>query len=448
MNRRELLQWLYLSGFLFLSPACSSFEKPKSTNRKPKFAFIGCGYQGQILLKQVLESKCAEVTHLCDADSGRLQKSFELCKSFSADPKTEKDWKDILGCSDIDAVIIVTPNFWHTPMALSSVRAGYHVFLEKPVSHTFEETFLLSEAQKQSGRFIQAGTNLRSSTSIREGIQLCKSRPLSEIEKVVIRIHKKEASAKKRKLESEIDWTLWNGASPPFPRSTESPHYVWHFYWNYGEGHLSNFGVHLLDLLFWILEGDSNSVKDSTPIQMKLLGNRVQVNDDAETPNLVHAAIKIGNLPVFFELISTPDIKSLKKQRTLTVIYKDEEVEFDLDGKYSLKRKGKKSKIDLGYHILNFARSLEGKEQLNCPIEKSLLSTQLIHAMNLCYKTARGKISKSVYLQEIQKNKDVFQAATVEQLLPNNSKSSSGQLSFVIGDLQKKDWAYGVEFNP
>ena len=394
MNRRELLRWASLSGLGWVGLSCATNRSILSASKDVRLALVGCGYQGQILLNQALTATQSRIMYVCDPDSQRMESAAQLCTRFKQSPKKMGHFHDLLAKADIDAFIIATPNFWHTAMAAAALKSGRDVFLEKPISHTLDETLILKSAYQTSGRALQVGTNLRSNPNIQAGIAHCHARPVKDIKSMRIRVHKSEAPVHFKPLLGEMDWKEWSGRAPLFPKLGFMPHYIWHFYWSYGGGHFLNYGVHLLDLAFWILE--SELTNHATSLDIQTMGNRLFVQDDAETPNILFSNVKIGKIPITIEVITSPLLpKSLYKQRTLTVEYSDQKVIFDLDGKCTVIREGVRQTSPWlpDMHFKNFVQHLSGLAPLTCPLEKSLFSTQLAHAINNCYfrSLAQGK---------------------------------------------------------
>ncbi len=131
-------------------------------------AMIGTGNRGSYVLQGVLEQPNAKVVALCDINSGRLDKAASAASKDS--PKTYKDWRQVIDRKDIDAVFIATPPHLHSEMAIAALKAGKHVYCEKPAGVTAEQVRALVSAAKGSSKVFVAGQQLRSHKQLTEAV--------------------------------------------------------------------------------------------------------------------------------------------------------------------------------------------------------------------------------------------------------------------------------------
>src|SRR5579863_892714 len=111
-------------------------------------AMIGTGNRGSFLLQGVLQQPDAKVLALCDIKPDRLDKAATTAARDR--PATYADWKRIIDRKDVDAVFIATPPYLHSEMAIAAIRAGKHVYCEKPIGVTPAQVRALVEAAKGS----------------------------------------------------------------------------------------------------------------------------------------------------------------------------------------------------------------------------------------------------------------------------------------------------------
>src|SRR5918992_1135545 len=87
--------------------------------------------------------------------------SSKLLRPASQPPRAVGDLRKILDDKSVDAVIIATPDHWHSPAAILAVKAGKHVYVEKPISHNIREGRLLVQTAERTKRLVQHGTQPR-----------------------------------------------------------------------------------------------------------------------------------------------------------------------------------------------------------------------------------------------------------------------------------------------
>jgi predicted dehydrogenase len=132
-------------------------------------AQIGLGVMGQGHVRRLSRDPSVELLALCDVDRTRLMATQAAVSQTEGNtsPNVYNDYQEVLGRDDVDAIVIVTPDHWHTPMAVDAAKAGKDIYCEKPVSMTVREGRELEEAVRRNGRIFQTGTQYRSIPTIR-----------------------------------------------------------------------------------------------------------------------------------------------------------------------------------------------------------------------------------------------------------------------------------------
>ncbi|TWU33230.1 Gfo/Idh/MocA family protein [Novipirellula artificiosorum] len=149
-------------------------------------AQIGLGTMGQGHVRRLSSDPSVELVALCDVDRMRLiatQAAVSQTEGNSS-PDIYNDYQDVLARDDIDAVVIVTPDHWHTPMAIDAAKAGKDIYCEKPVSMTVREGRVLEEAVRRCNRIFQTGTQYRSIPAIREVCNFVRNGGLGKVKSV------------------------------------------------------------------------------------------------------------------------------------------------------------------------------------------------------------------------------------------------------------------------
>lgn len=144
---------------------------------------IGCGgIMGHHLNGLVSRREAVEIAWLCDVDPRQIEKSKVLVQDFQAQgPKCTSRYEDVLQDKNIDAVVIATPHHWHAPIALAAMENGKDVYIEKPISHVFDEGPAIIEAARTYRRVVQQGSQMRSSPVTRKAEKILADGMLGEI---------------------------------------------------------------------------------------------------------------------------------------------------------------------------------------------------------------------------------------------------------------------------
>src|ERR1035438_7162909 len=124
-----------------LFPYTTLFRSILGANERVNFATIGLNGRGKAHLSALNSNKAvARMTYCCDVDAKVLASfSADASKELGYAPITEANFRKALELKDVDAISIATPDHWHAPMAVLGLKAGKHVYVEKPSSHNPRE---------------------------------------------------------------------------------------------------------------------------------------------------------------------------------------------------------------------------------------------------------------------------------------------------------------------
>ena len=174
------------------SRAQETSKRVRSKNERPVFGLIGAGYQqdtrrvgrGIAIGKQA--AALGDVAMICEIDS--VAAEHAAAKVGRGRAKLVHDYREVIESSGIDAVLIATPDHWHTKIAIEAMRAGKDIYCEKPVATRIEEGKWLREAVRQTGRVFQVGTQQRSEYQSRflQAIALVRSERIGELKRVLV----------------------------------------------------------------------------------------------------------------------------------------------------------------------------------------------------------------------------------------------------------------------
>ena len=228
---------------------------------------IGLGRQAKFYnIRQFLEMPEVQVVAVCDVDSWRLangRRQVEEAyakKSPSGDYKgcdTCKDFRHILSHKDVDAVMISTPDHWHTPMALAAMEAGKDVSLEKPITRCIAEGRRLADAAKRLNRVFRVDSELRSYKHIVYAAELVRNGRIGTVQAVTVGVPGDDIGCPPQPempVPPELDYEMWQGPAPraPYtefrvtkPKAYDRPGWMRHLY--YCDGMITNWTTHWND---------------------------------------------------------------------------------------------------------------------------------------------------------------------------------------------------------
>ena len=252
---------------------------------------IGIGRQGRYNMRKFLEHPECRVGAICDVYEPHLSQAHE---DTGADKY--QDFRHVLDRSDLDAVVISTPDHWHPLNTIMACQAGKDVYVEKPVSVTVQEGQKMVEAARKYKRVVQVGTQQRSGIHFQKAVKLIQDRALGQV--TAVRswnfgnstpdgIGNPPDSAPPKGL----DWDLWLGPAPkvPFNANRFGVHpdrwSTFRMFWDYAGGMMTDWGVHLLDIVQWAQQVDA-------PQTISASGGKFVLKDNRDTPDTLTTTLK------------------------------------------------------------------------------------------------------------------------------------------------------------
>lgn len=221
-------------------------------------------------LTETLKYDVARVVAVADFDSSRLAKGKEFIENFytkkTGSPgyvnvKTFGDYHDIIADKSIDAVIISTPDHWHSQPALEAAASGKDIYVQKPTSLTITEGRLLSDYVRKKGVILQVGTQQRSSPQFRYAAELVRNGRIGRIHTVKIGLPGDPSGpdAPEMPLPKNLNYDGWLGSTPEVyyteirvhPQNSITDRPGWLRCEQFGAGMITGWGQHHFDSAAW-----------------------------------------------------------------------------------------------------------------------------------------------------------------------------------------------------
>jgi predicted dehydrogenase len=240
--------------------ALQAEAKKASPNERLHVGIIGVAGQGAYDMGETAKAD-VEVVALCDVDerrTGPARERFPKAKYYT-------DFRRLIDDKGLDAVVVATPDHTHAAATVRALRAGLHVYCEKPLTHTVQEARLVAETAAKHKRVTQMGTQIHAGGNYRRVVELVQSGAIGPVEEVHVWCGRSWGSGD-RPRETEpipqgLHWGLWLGPAPKRPYyhgpdkkgfGTYEP-FNWRGWWDFGGGTLADMACHYMDLPFWAL---------------------------------------------------------------------------------------------------------------------------------------------------------------------------------------------------
>jgi len=224
----------------------------RSASQRITTALIGSGGRGQQIM-----AGGDKVVAVCDVDKKhRLAAKAKIDKmAGNQDCATYGDFREVLGRDDIDAVVIATPDHWHSLIAIEAAKAGKAIYVEKPLSVNIHEGRLVVDAVRRYGPILQVGSQQRSDEKFLRACELVRNGRIGDLETVRVEILTRPGKASTdwvpQTVPPELDYDMWLGPAPFAPYHRDRCHYNFRFVSDYSGGDVTNWGAHHLDIAQW-----------------------------------------------------------------------------------------------------------------------------------------------------------------------------------------------------
>ncbi len=259
INRRQFMKGA--TATLALSALGAQAMDILNPQKTLRVGLIGSGWYGKSDLFRLMQVAPVEVVALCDVDKNMLNEAGLLVSKRQKSGKTPRLYKDhqkLLSENELDIVLIGTPDHWHCLQTIDTLKAGAHVYLQKPISVDVMEGEALVAAAKKYKRTIQVGLQRRSTPHLIEAQKnIIEAGLLGKISHVEMCCYYGMRSSKNPPLEPVpdfLDYEMWTGPAPLRPYDGLPHRGWWRAFMEYGNGIVGDMCVHMLDAVRWHLK--------------------------------------------------------------------------------------------------------------------------------------------------------------------------------------------------
>ena len=263
-----------------LRATAASAKRVPGANDRVRIGWIGLGNRGDQVLSGFLEQKDAQVVAICDLH----QPYLDFAANRIADkPDQVHDYRKILERTDIDAVVICTPDHWHALQTVHACDAGKDVYVEKPLSLCLAEGRAMVNAARRNKRVVQVGIQRMSNDYCAEAAEIIRSGGIGKV--TVARCFHVQNEWPKgigvppdEDPPADFDWEAWLGPAPKRPYNRNRTFYRFRWFYDYSGGQLTNFGVHYLAQIH-------RSLGVYAPQSVMAMGGKFANYDNREIPD-------------------------------------------------------------------------------------------------------------------------------------------------------------------
>lgn len=266
-------------------------------------------------LKEFLDQENLNVTlnAVCDVFDIRADRALESFNTGQNKIKRYANHKELINSGDVDAIIIATPDHWHAPISIDAVKAGVHVYVEKPMTHILSETYVLREAVKANPKVVfQVGHQHRQTQSFLTAQDIIVKQLLGHVSLVQTNTNRNDDNGawqydihEKASTET-IDWDLFLGTAPKVPFNKEH-FFRWRKWWAYGSGLSGDLLTHDYDRINCIL-------KMGIPDFVTASGGIYTHHDGRNVPDVLQVSMEYPNF-------STGSSQEAGKENGMTFVY-------------------------------------------------------------------------------------------------------------------------------
>jgi predicted dehydrogenase len=364
-----------------------SYSRVLGANDRVQLGLIGCGDRGRSDMGVFLKTGQVDVTAVCDIYGVQIDRA----RQAAPNARSFTDHRKLLALKDVDAVLIATPDHWHTQVTIDALNAGKDVYVEKPLTRTIEEGPEIVKAARVNSRICQVGMQQRSGKHYLEAKQ--QYLDTGKLGKITLArtwwhgngYHLRRAPASLQQQPSNLDWAHFLG--PLKWRDYDPQQYFnWRAYLDFGGGQVTDLFTHWIDVVHMFMGKE-------IPTSAVAAGGVYQYKDGRTAPDTINVLLEYpGDFTATFEATLVPGITgaAIEFCGTQGRLWIDR-------GRYEFHPAGRgaqptivkaASNLDLD-HITNFLECVRSRKLPNGDVLIGHRSAQASHLGNIAYMQKR-----------------------------------------------------------
>lgn len=373
------------------------FNSRRSANDRILVGLIGCAGMGWPNLENILEADDnVECAALCDVDENVLnRRAAELEEKTGKKPLLYKDYRAMLDNPDIDVVIVATPDHWHCLQTVHACQAGKDVYVEKPVGKDIAECDVMLKAARKYDRVVTSGQWQRSAPHWLDAIEFLKTGALGQVRVARSWCYLGWLGRLPVRADSPVpegvDYDMWLGPAPLRPFNRNRFHFQFRWFWDYAGGLMTDWGVHLLDILMMGMDVEA-------PKSVVSMGGKYGFPDDAwETPDTQHAIYEFDGFSMIWEHASAIPKGLYDREHGVAFVGNNATLVIDRAG-WEVLDTGNNESIrdiqttrsdnrDLLYHMQDFLKAVRNRTRPSADIEPAANTAIVSSLGNIALRT-------------------------------------------------------------
>ncbi|MBI3207453.1 MAG: Gfo/Idh/MocA family oxidoreductase [Candidatus Solibacter usitatus] len=393
--------------------SAAAYQRVSGANDRIRLGIIGSGGRGRYVGGFMKTAPDVEFVAAADVSIPIAERAAQALGGPNA--TVFQDFRKLLERKDIDAVLVATPDHWHAMATVLAIRAGKHVYVEKPLAHNVKEGRAMVDAAKRTKLIVQCGTQQRSAPHFKEVAGLIRNGEVGNVHFVRVWNYNNISPSGIGKVPDSappagLDWDMYCGPAPLVPYNSKRHVATFRSFTDYAGGTITDYGTHRFDTVHQIMGVDA-------PKSVTAAGGRFELRDAGDVPDLIQVTYEYPGFVMSYEACNfsahglggrTPGMKYYNARHledrpngmafygTKGALFTDRvgyEIYPDLkpgsSSEFRAQRTWKNTTDATSLHAVNFIAAIRGQAPSACPIETGHKSTLIAHLGNIALRTGK-----------------------------------------------------------